>query len=287
MALEERAMLVRLSVSQWYKRALDRKVAEEVATKYEVSFTDSQDLYIKTLLPKVAMRNVNRAISELRTFHYANTLPWQDDSVRIISSAAFFSYQRGMLERKMTLETEVEQLVANYPSWLKHARETKKGLFDESQYPSAQTLRAAFGVRITFLPFPHVDDFRVQGLSEEQIADIKAQTKAELTATLSQASQNLIDRIYERLYTLYQALEPEKVFRDNTVTSVQETVELVERLNIADDERVNLTCNAVRTEMGGAMIPLLRSDPTYRLRVRAQVAELLNTINPNYKDTKQ
>lgn len=73
MALEERAMLVRLSISQWYNRALDRKVAEEVATKYEVSSTDSQDLYIKTLLPKVAMRNVNRAISELRTFHYANT----------------------------------------------------------------------------------------------------------------------------------------------------------------------------------------------------------------------
>ena len=71
MALEERAMLVRLSISQWYNRALDRKVAEEVATKYEVSSTDSQDLYIKTLLPKVAMRNVNRAISELRTFHYA------------------------------------------------------------------------------------------------------------------------------------------------------------------------------------------------------------------------
>lgn len=89
------------------------------------------------------------------------------------------------------------------------------------------------------------------------------------------------------MYTLYQALEPEKVFRDNTVTSIQETVELVERLNIADDERVNLTCDAVRTEMGGTMIPLLRSDPTYRLRIRAQVAELLNTINPNYKDTKQ
>jgi len=46
---------------------------------------------------------------------------------------------------------------------------------------------------------------------------------------------------------------------------------------------VNLTCDAVRTELTGMMIPLLRSDPTYRLRVRAQVAELLNTINPNYK----
>ena len=77
------------------------------------------------------------------------------------------------------------------------------------------------------------------------------------------------------------------MFRDNTVTSIQETIELVEKLNIADDERVNLTCDAVRTEMTGTMISLLRSDPTYRLRVRAQVAELLNTINPNYKDSKQ
>lgn len=284
MALEERAMLVRLSISQWYNRALDRKVAEEVASRYEVSSTDAQDLYIKTLLPKVAMRNVNRAISEIRTFHYANTLPWQDDSVRIISSAAFFNYQQGMLERKMRLETEVSQLVDNYPSWLQHARETKKGLFDEIQYPSAEALRASFGVRVTFLPFPHINDFRVQGLDQSQIDEIKAQTKAELSETLRQASEHLISRIYERLHTLYQALEPEKVFRDYTVTSIQETVELVEKLNVNDDEQVVLACNAVRESMSGTSIPLLRQDPTYRLDVRAKVGELMNSFNPNFKE---
>ena len=94
MSINEKALLVKLSVSQWYNRAIDRKVTDEIAQKYEV--TEQEDKYVKTLLPRVAVRNIQRAISDLRTFHYANTLPWQDDSVRILSSGNFFQYQQGI-----------------------------------------------------------------------------------------------------------------------------------------------------------------------------------------------
>ena len=272
MALEERAMLVRLSISQWYNRALDRKVAEEVATKYEVSSTDSQDLYIKTLLPKVAMRNVNRAISELRTFHYANTLPWQDDSVRILSSSNFFPYQQGIAAYRAKLDEVVAEFVSNYPKWLDYARKTKKGLFDETQYPTASGISDQYKVNVTFLPFPNVADFRV---------DIggKAQTTQALTEALSSANQNLIDRLYERVYLLYSALnDPERIFRDNTVTSIVETADLVERLNVTSDTRVASAVAASRTALQDVHPDTLRSSPDFRNKVALRCAELLTAF---------
>src|SRR5690554_4506518 len=181
MSISDKAMLVKLSVSQWYNRVVDHKVADEIAKRYEV--TEQEDKYVKTLLPRIAVRNIQRAISDLRTFHYANTLPWQDGSVRILSSSNFFHYQQGIAARRAKLDEAVAEFVSNYPKWLDHARRTKKGLFDETQYPTASGIRDHYKVSITFLPFPNVADFRVD-IDDKELERIKAQTIQALTEAL-------------------------------------------------------------------------------------------------------
>lgn len=276
MSINEKAMLVKLSISQWYNRAIDRKVTDEIAQRYEV--TEQEDKYVKTLLPRIAVRNIQRAISDLRTFHYANTLPWQDDSVRILSSGNFFQYQQGIAARRAKLDEAVDEFVSNYPKWLDHARKTKKGLFDETQYPTASGIRDHYKVNVTFLPFPNVADFRVD-IGSKELEQIKAQTAQALAEALSSANQNLIDRLYERVYLLYSALsDPEKIFRDNTVTSIVETADLVERLNVTGDARVASAVNATRTALQDVHPDMLRSSPDFRNKVALRCAELLTAF---------
>lgn len=276
MAINEKAMLVKLSVSQWYNRAIDRKVTDEIAQRYEV--TEQEDKYVKTLLPRVAVRNIQRAISDLRTFHYANTLPWQDDSVRILSSGNFFQYQQGIAARRAKLDEMVAEFVSNYPKWLDHARKTKKGLFDETQYPTASGISNHYKVNVTFLPFPNVADFRVD-IDDKELEQIKTQTTQALSDALASANQNLIDRLYERVYLLYSALnDPEKIFRDSTVTSIVETADLVERLNVTNDDRVNSAVAASRTALQDVHPDMLRSSPDFRNKVALRAAELLTAF---------
>lgn len=276
MSINEKALLVKLSLSQWYNRAIDRKVTDEIAQRYEV--TEQEDKYVKTLLPRVAVRNIQRAISDLRMFHYANTLPWQDDSVRILSSSNFFQYQQGIAARRAKLEEAVAEFVSNYPKWLDHARKTKKGLFDETQYPTASGIGDHYKVNVTFLPFPNVADFRVD-IDGKELEQIKTQTAQALTEALGSANQNLIDRLYERVYLLYSALnDPEKIFRDNTVTSIVETADLVERLNVTSDGRVNSAVAASRTALQDVHPDMLRSSPDFRNKVALRCAELLTAF---------
>lgn len=276
MPINEKAMLVKLSISQWYNRVIDHKVADEIAQKYEV--TEQEDKYIKALLPRVAVRNIQRAISDLRTFHYANTLPWQDDNVRILSSGNFFQYQQGIAERREKLEEAVAEFVDNYPKWIDHARKTKKGLFDETQYPTASGIRDHYKVNVAFLPFPNVADFRID-IDDKELERIKAQTQAALAEALSSANQHLIDRLYERVYLLYSALnDPEKVFRDSTVTSIMETADLVERLNVTSDSRVASAVAASRTALQHVHPDMLRRNPDFRNEVALRAAELLTAF---------
>ncbi len=276
MSINKKAMLVKLSISQWYNRAIDRKVTDEIAQKYEV--TEQEDTYVKTLLPRVAVRDIQRAIGDLRAFHYTNTLPWQDDSVRILSSGNFFQYQQGIAARRAKLDEAVAEFISNYPKWLDHARKTKKGLFDETQYPTASGIGDHYKVNVTFLPFPNVADFRVD-IDGKELERIKSQTALALTEALSSANQNLIDRLYERVYLLYSALnDPEKVFRDNTVTSIVETADLVERLNVTGDNRVHSAVTAARAALQDVHPDMLRSSPDFRNKVAIRAAELLTTF---------
>lgn len=276
MSINEKAMLVKLSISQWYNRAIDRKVTDEIAQRYEV--TEQEDKYIKTLLPRVAVRNIQRAISDLRTFHYANTLPWQDDSVRILSSSNFFQYQQGIVARRAKLEETVDEFVENYPKWLDHARKTKKGLFDETQYPTASGIRDHYRVNVTFLPFPNVADFRID-IDGNELERIKRQTEQALSDALASANQHLIDRLYERVYLLYSALnDPKKIFRDSTVTSIMETADLIERLNVTEDIRVASAVAATRTALQHVHPDMLRSSPDFRNEVALRCAELLTAF---------
>lgn len=276
MSINEKALLVKLSVSQWYNRTIDRKVTDEVAQRYEVA--EQEDKYVKTLLPRVAVRNIQRAISDLRTFHYTNTLPWQDDSVRILSSGNFFQYQQGIAARRAKLDEVVAEFVSNYPKWLDHARKTKKGLFDETQYPTASGISNHYKVNIAFLPFPNVADFRVD-IDAKELDGIKRQTEQALSDALASANQHLIDRLYERVYLLYSALnDPEKIFRDNTVTSIVETADLVERLNVTNDTRVASAVSASRTALKNVHPDLLRNSPEFRNKVALRVAELLTAF---------
>jgi len=276
MHINERAMLVRLSISQWYNRVVDRKVSNEIAVKYEV--TTREDRYVKSLLSKTAVRHIQRAISELRAFHYANTLPWQDDSVRILSSGNFFPYQQGIVARRQKLEEAVNEFVENYPKWLEHARKTKKGLFDETQYPTAAGIRDHYKVDISFLPFPNASDFRVD-IDKEELGRIKKETELALTKALASANRHLVERLYERVYLLYSALStPERIFRDNTVTSILETADLVERLNVTGDPQVNLAVAASRAALQDVRPDMLRSSSEFRGKVALRTAELLTAL---------
>ena len=276
MSIGAKAMLVKLSISQWCNQITDNKIANEVASKYEVS--KQEDKYVKTLIPRVALREITRGINDLRLFHYNNTLPWQDDSVRILASSNFFEYQEGITARRAWLETAVERFAENYPKWLEHARETKKGLFDETQYPSAAGITQQYKVNVTFLPFPDVGDFRVE-LDAETIASIKEETKHAIAKALNIANQNLIDRLHEKARVLYTSLiDPDKIFRDATVFAVHETAEFISQLNVTENPRITAAADMANTIMNGVTPDALRTNPKFRLDTAARLADLLTAL---------
>lgn len=277
MSIDSKALLVQLSISQWGNRAIDKRVTAEVGAKYDA--VTREDRYIQTLVPRKAVLEIQRCASDLRDFHYHNTLPWQDNNTRILASANYFRYQQEFTQLRNNFEDAVAAFLAHYPDWVDTAKLAKKELFDASQYPSVEELRTRYGVSISFLPFPNVADFRVD-LTPNELAEIQATATDSMDKALAAANQSLIKRLIERIDVLYTALRRElsSPFRESTVTSIAETADIVLQLNVTDNQIVRDAARMCRQIMAGITGRALRTDSHFRTSKCNELAQTLHQL---------
>src|ERR1700758_1805880 len=89
-SLSTRAMLCSLSISMWSARKHDPEASEEIAFRHGAR--PDAGRYHKVLLPKEALAEIQKIVSEARQKHYFVTLPWGDDGYRVLPGAAYFDH---------------------------------------------------------------------------------------------------------------------------------------------------------------------------------------------------
>ena len=97
MDLTRDAMLVSLRISAWSGRLYDREASDHVAVHHDAS--TSAGRYNKRLLPKAALAALNATMSEARTRHYAQSLPWDDKGSRLLTVANYERWSGRPLRR--------------------------------------------------------------------------------------------------------------------------------------------------------------------------------------------
>ena len=90
MDLNRDAMLVGLRITAWSGRLYDREASDHVAAHHDASA--SAGCYNKRLLPKAAFAALTSTMSEARTKHYENSLPWDDKGARLLTVTNYEHY---------------------------------------------------------------------------------------------------------------------------------------------------------------------------------------------------
>jgi hypothetical protein len=127
--------------------------------------------------------------------------------------------------RRIELQPLVDDFVATYPDRIEEARQELGEAFNESNYPSVDEVRDAFGIDYRFINIgtPGV----VQGVSRaiylREQARVKAQFEeaaAVLMATMRESSLKLVQSLRDRLDT--PVGQKPKVFKESTITKLYE-----------------------------------------------------------------
>jgi hypothetical protein len=161
--ITERAMLAAVHISIWTAVKHDRKVSRDVANQHGAH--ESAGRHNKQLLRGAEKLDALRTLAgQIRQHFYKITLPWSDEGYRLLPAYFYFELTTQMREFERVFSQSVDEFLEVYPSYIAQVRPDLNGLFREEDYPSAEKLRAKFGVKLEVLPIPSGNDFREKEL---------------------------------------------------------------------------------------------------------------------------
>jgi len=242
--LQNKAMLVNLSIPCWDARKYDKKISKDVADQYHT--TSDAGRYNKSLVARDAIKAVQREAAQARMYHYKNTLPWSDEGSRILPADNYFDYMSGMEQRKSKWENAVRDFIDSYPDLVNEAKIRLNGLFNPDDYPSIDNIRGKFDFRISILPLPDSTDFRVS-LSDHETVKIQADIEKRLNAAHDNAIKDLWDRLYGSIKHISEKLkDPDARFHKTMISNLEELIDLLPRLNVTGNADLDLQIKEAR-----------------------------------------
>ena len=134
MDLNRDAMLVGLHIATWSGRIYDREASNHVAVAHDASASAGR--YNKRLLPKAAFAALTATMSETRTKHYENSLPWDDKGARLLTVANYEHYTELMGCLRERVVRQRARFIEDYDDYVDQARLDLGKLFRIEDYPS-------------------------------------------------------------------------------------------------------------------------------------------------------
>jgi hypothetical protein len=275
MSIHEKAMLVYLAISSWSARKYDRKISQEIEAQYQA---DEAGRYNKILIAKEHLANISKTISAVRTFHYENTLPWSDNGGRLLTAAHYFDYMAKMQSYQSSFERECSDFIAVYPNLKEEAKQRLNGMFNEEDYPDVSNLKAKFDFKLTILPVPEADDFRVN-LQDSEVETIKESIQQQLLHSTETAMQDLWKRLYGVVEHMAERLSKEEhKFKDSLVKNISELCELLPKLNITDNPQLETARLEILQKLTVNNPATLRENQIIRSKTAKEAQAILNKM---------
>jgi hypothetical protein len=276
MNLNDRALLVQLSVSQWTARKYDKKASRRVAEEFH-NYVD-QGRYNKALLPMNGLLdNVHKKTTHIRERFYKNTLPWGIEGTMMLPTANYLAFMSDFRKEKSEWEYLVKEFVDNYDSLRFDAQRVLGQLYDPADYPAQSEVRAKFKIDMAVFPVPSTD-FRVS-IASDELTRIQQDVERRVADAQSTAMREVWDRLFDRVKHMAEKLaDPKAIFRDSMVDNAREICALLPRLNFTDDPNLE----AMRLEVEESLIKhpdALRNDPDLRRDTAAQAKQIMDRMS--------
>ena len=242
MSLQEKAMLITLSVSCWTARKQDKKVSAEVEASHNAR---DAGRYNKLLIDKVHLDPLTSYAGSIRQYHYKMTLPWMDNGARLLPSKLFLEYSQEVRKMQSEYERLVNDLVNKYPQLVQEARQRLGTMYDPDDYPDAYDIRSKFSVETDIMPVPDGADFRV-GVADSERERIRAEISQRVAQRQASAVRDAWVRIREVVGNVAARLStPKPIIRDSLIENTEELARLLPGLNVNDDPAMSDVCQRI------------------------------------------
>jgi hypothetical protein len=238
------AFLVKLSCSVWTARKMDKDATKQARANANATEKAAVRVY-KSVLATEALDKIIWIVTRARDEHEKRTVPWTYKGPGAITAEGYPAYKAAMAEYEKEFSVAVRYFHSVYAAERENARGYLGNMFNEADYPASDSLTSKFAFRVTVEPMPNADDFRVQGLAPQLVAEIKKDIVANNREAFEKANNSAWARVIEvveKLKLRMEAFKPahagnkvEGKFHDTIISNIVELAELIPSINIVND----------------------------------------------------
>ena len=282
MGIANTSMLVNISISVWTGRKLDKQVSAEVDVAKSTKTRAGN--YHKNLFAGVdELAAVGKVAGKIRNWGMEQTLPWSDGGDRLLTMDNYTEYRRVLKDLEQEFDDAVHIFCSRYSTLISAQAFTMGSLFDRTEYPDVTDIANKFSLRYTFSPVPEIGDWRIDANAEDK-QELEEQYKKAYNDRLGATTKDLWDRLHGVLTHMADRLADapdgeRKIFRDSLLETPVKLCELLTRLNVANDPKLEAARKSLESAVCGIDAKDLRDSQGARLEVKTQVDEILKRFN--------
>jgi hypothetical protein len=279
MSISASAVLVDLNISVWPASKIDREMTEQVNTGASAVRDASQTK--KNLLAGTSLRkDIEKFAARVRLYHNTHTLPWADKGQRLLPTKLFMEYKQTMNAYEQTFEFMCDNFFNEYPRLVAEAPTNLGTMYRAEDYPELDDVRAKFGFRRAVDPIPDSGDFRLD-VSSTDLDELRMQYDSKFEERVADAMRAPWDRLHAMLKGISEKLtdkegdDEKKRYFDSLITNPLELCELLGKMNVTNDPKLEDARKQLEAVMLGTNIEVIKDDPGARSSVKSKVDAIL------------
>lgn len=283
MSIAASAVLVELNISVWPASKVDKEMTEQVNNDAGAVYGAAQTK--KNLFAGTSMRkDIEKFAARVRLFHNQHTLPWADKGERLLPTKLFMDYKQTMDGYAQTFDIMCDNFFNAYPTLVQQAHQNLGSMYKADDYPDIEEVRGKFGFRRAVNPIPEAGDFRLD-VGNDALEEIKQEYARKFDERLADAMKAPWERLHKILADMSAKLtdkegeDGKKRYHETLVTNAQEMCELLTKLNVTNDPKLEQARRSLELTMLGVDIEDIKESPAVRSDVKNKVDDILKRFD--------
>lgn len=281
MSISSSAMLVRLSITTWTAKKLDKVQTEKVLQDNNADH-DAGKFKKNLMAGTKSVDKLNNETTRLRRWSEKHTMPWEDRGSRLLPTSLFMEFKQDWAKHVQRLNSMVDEVIDSLDDLKLVARSKLGSMYCEEDYPTADEIRAKYSFRLQFTPVPESGNFALD-LAAQELEDAKRSCDQLIAERVAEAHKSSWDKLYKKLKDMSERLvdNPDKISRwhDTFVDDPVELCKLLKHFNVNQDPQLESARLALEDAMRGTDIDSIKDSPIVRANLKGKVDSILKTFD--------
>lgn len=283
MSISSSAVLVRLSISTWTAKKIDKHQTENVSARTGADRKAGK--YIKDIMVgSTHVNHLTKYANNTRNEYAERTLPWDDMGDRCLATSLLLPFKSDFNGKRDEFWRRRDYICNNYENLKQISANYLGAMYNPEDYPSVDEVYSKYAWKLTVKTVPESGHLYLD-LPAQDLEEMRQALEADNQEKTKHAMDTAWHRMHDMLTGMSEKLtettdeDKKKRFYDSFVSNPKDLCDMLQHLNITNDPELDKARVMLERTIKGADIDVIKESPAIREDMKTKVDSILKQFD--------